>query len=129
MQAVQNLNHPGAAMSPVIQIIAGHAVRYTKNNTKEQEYDDGEFYEVPDHVAKGMVKRQWAKVVTEAPGEHEHPGEEHPHPGKEPPPPPVKEPEKPADEPKPEPGDDDDGDEDGGGKHERMASHRRKRGR
>jgi hypothetical protein len=119
MQEVSNLNHPGAAM-PVIQIIAGRAVRYFTNNNTETEFDDGEYYDVRENVARGMVKRGWAKIVTVAPGEH--PGEPHPEPGKEPAPvkePPQPHPEKPAD-------DDDDDDDDDDGKHERAASLRTK---
>jgi len=49
-------------MSPVIQIIAGHAVRFSTNNgITVTEYDDGELYEVPPFVAEGMKRRGWAK--------------------------------------------------------------------
>ena len=93
--------HPEGRMSPVIQIIADEAVHYSTNNGITMlEYDPGELYEVPDHVAKGMIARNWAKLATG--GEPRGP-----EPAKEaPPPPPVQEPAsepppvKPDDQPK-----------------------------
>ena len=52
---------------PVIQIIAGHSVPYSKNNYLLSEFEDQELYEVPPHVARGMVERGWAKLSTIAP--------------------------------------------------------------
>jgi len=50
-------------MSPVIQITAGHAVRYSNDNgVTMTEYEDQEWYEVRPHVARGMVARGWAKL-------------------------------------------------------------------
>jgi len=52
-------------MNPVIQIIAGHSVRFSMNNgISTSEFDDAEFYQVPPHVASGMVARGWAKIVS-----------------------------------------------------------------
>jgi len=52
------------AMSPVIQIVAGHAVRYTlSNGVLFSEFEDREFYEVPDYAAHGMIKRRWAVLA------------------------------------------------------------------
>jgi len=48
----------------LVQIIAGHAVRYSTNNGLTlSEFDDGVLYEVPDHVARGMLARNWARIV------------------------------------------------------------------
>lgn len=50
-------------MSPVIEIIAGHPVRYSLNNgIAMSEFDDGELYDVPPHAANGMMARGWAKL-------------------------------------------------------------------
>jgi len=48
----------------LVQITAGHAVRYSMNNGLTlSEFDDGVLYEVPDHVARGMLARNWARIV------------------------------------------------------------------
>jgi len=50
-------------MAPVIQITAGHAVRYSTNNgVTMTQYEDQEWYEVPVHVARGMKDRGWARL-------------------------------------------------------------------
>jgi hypothetical protein len=107
--------HSGRAMSPVVQIIASESFLYSLNNgISHLEYDPGEFYDVPDFVARGMISRGWAKLAT--PGE---PGQGDP-PKPAPPPPPVQEPHQ---QPKPEPQEDenDDDDDDKKGPAERKA--------
>ena len=50
-------------MSTVVQITAGHPVRFSKDNGCTMTlYEDREWYEVPAHVARGMVARGWAKL-------------------------------------------------------------------
>ena len=46
----------------IIEITAGHPVKYSMNNIVMSEFDDRELYEVPDHVARGMVAHGWAKL-------------------------------------------------------------------
>lgn len=92
MSGVQH-QHSSGDMSPIVQIIAGESVLYSLNNGITMlEFDDGEFYDVPDHVAKGMIARNWAKLATSPGGDPEH---QPPPPA---PPPPVQEPPKPGDE-------------------------------
>src|SRR5262249_55190058 len=51
-------------LMPIVQITAGHSVKYsTTNGLRMTEFDDGEFYEVPAHVANGMVARGWARLA------------------------------------------------------------------
>jgi len=52
---------------PVIEITAGHMVKYSMNNIVSSEFDDRELYEVPDHVARGMVAHGWAKLSFPSP--------------------------------------------------------------
>jgi hypothetical protein len=91
MPALQNSDQASPfRMSPVIKITAGESVRYSKNNgITMSEFDDNEFYEVPQHVARGMLARGWAKLVNLG-GPGGQPGEE---------PPPA--PKPPAEEPQP----------------------------
>jgi len=53
-------------MMPVVQI-TGQGVKYSKNNYLLSEFDDNELYEVPPHVARGMVERGWAKLSSQVP--------------------------------------------------------------
>jgi hypothetical protein len=79
-------------MSPVVRIIAGHSVQYSLNNgVTISEFDDGELYKVPDHVADGMIARGWAKIASN--GEPQQPGKPD-----QPPPPPQPEDDEPDDE-------------------------------
>ena len=110
MSTLQNRD-PGS-VSPIIQIIAGQTVRYSRTNgINTSEFEDGGIYEVPDHVARGMIERHWAKLANPNGGQPHDP-----EPPKPPPPQPApgqeperREPERdPArHEPEPEPNDDD----------------------
>ena len=93
-------HHRGAgAMSPVVQITAGHAVELSPNNGIDiMQYEPGEFYSVPEHVARSMIRRGWAKL---SPGGESPPEPKPEEPKPAPPPPPIREPD-----------DDDDEDED-----------------
>jgi len=51
----------------VIEITAGHPVKYSMNNIVMSEFDDHELYEVPPHVARGMEARGWAKLSSPSP--------------------------------------------------------------
>lgn len=53
-------------MMPIVQI-TGQGVAYCKNNFLMSEFVDQEFYEVPPHVAAGMVRRGWAKLSPQLP--------------------------------------------------------------
>jgi|GEM_PF-2347276 len=46
----------------VVQIIAGQTVPYSKNNHQLSGFHDQHYYEVPEHVASGMLRRGWAKL-------------------------------------------------------------------
>jgi len=48
-------------MGTVVQITAKE-VKYSLNNFLLSEFEENELYEVPSHVADGMVKRGWAKL-------------------------------------------------------------------
>jgi hypothetical protein len=77
---------------PVVQIIAGHSVLYSSNNGFTMtEYDDQEFYEVPPHVASGMMVRGWARVIVPPYAPAQSPP---PEAAPEPPEPPKDEPER-----------------------------------
>lgn len=92
---------------PIVQITAGHPVRYSTNNGFTMtEFDHGELYDVPVHVARGMLERNWARLVTLE--ELQRPQEIPPE--QPTPTPPVTEPSTPAPrrEPDEENGDDDD---------------------
>jgi len=52
---------------PVIEITAGHVVEYSMNNIVLSEFEPHELYEVPDHVARGMVAHGWAKLSFPSP--------------------------------------------------------------
>jgi len=48
---------------PIVRMLQG-PVRYSSTNgINTTEYDKDKFYEVPPHVASGMVARGWAEVV------------------------------------------------------------------
>jgi hypothetical protein len=104
-------------MTKVVQIIAGKSVPYSLNHIDVLEFDDGEFYQVPDHVADGMIARSWARLATNDDVAKAANGGGQPGHGDDPnpKPPPVQEPGK--EPPKPQPDDDDD-DGDGDGKED-----------
>lgn len=114
MSGLQHFDPSGGGMSKVVQIIAGKSVPYSTNNINVLEFDDGQFYEVPDHVADGMISRKWARLATDediakiadggTPGQGDDPN---------PKPPPVQEPGKEPPKPQPDEGDDDGKDNDG----------------
>lgn len=90
--------HGADAMSPVVRITAGHSVQYSLNNgVTISEFEDGETYRVPDHVASGMVARGWAEIDDSEPQQPGKPDQTPPppppHPGK-PDQPPVKDPDR-----------------------------------
>jgi len=64
----------------VVQIIAGHTVPYSRNNYMLSGFEDGEYYDVPPHVARGMVARGWARL-SQPPAEAVQPPP-HPEPAK-----------------------------------------------
>lgn len=86
----------------VVRIIAGFPVLYSYDNGHTMtEHDDGEYYDVPPHVADGMLARGWAQLVQPPPdGQPHQPHQPHEAP---PPRPPVREPERRM----PQPDDDD----------------------
>lgn len=114
MSGLHHHTETGGSVSKVVQIIAGKSVPYSLNNIDVLEFDDGEFYQVPDHVANGMIARNWARLATSddvakaasggQPGHGDDPTK--------PKPPPVQEPSK------PQPDDDDDDDNGNDGKED-----------
>ena len=64
MRGVQRDPTARTAMKQVVQIIAGEEVIYTMNNgILWSRFFDREFYEVPDFVASGMLRRRWAVLA------------------------------------------------------------------
>lgn len=125
MSGLHHFNPSGDNMSKVVQIIAGKSVPYSLNNVNVLEFDDKQFYEVPDHVADGMIARKWAKLASDediaAMADGGQPGQgDDPNPK----PPPVQEPGKEPPKPQPQPdenGDDDDGENNEGREDARQA--------
>ena len=125
MQGLHHHIEAGDRMSKVVQITAGKTVPYSLNHIDVLEFDDGEFYQVPDHVADGMISRKWARLATDAdiakvadggqPGQGDDPN---------PKPPPVQEPGK--EPPKPQPDDDEDDNGDDHGKEDAQQALRTK---
>jgi hypothetical protein len=117
MSGLQHFDSQGGDMSKVVQIIAGKSVPYTINNVKPLEFDDGQFYEVPDWVAKNMIDRKWARLATDEDIAKIADGDDGGQPGQgdkpaDPKPPPVQEPGKEPPKPQPDENDDDDKGED-----------------
>lgn len=52
---------------PVVKIIAPEPVRFSSDGFTPVVYDPGEFYDVPPHVARGMMDpaRNWARFATQ----------------------------------------------------------------
>lgn len=48
----------------IVQIVFDRPVRYSTDGFSMSQYEPGEFYEVPDHVARGMYDRRWARIVS-----------------------------------------------------------------
>src|SRR5262245_26049907 len=61
----------------IVQITSAKPVRYSTDGRNVQEFAPGQLYEVPDHVADGMVRRNWAKLMSakdlEAMGTQQYP--------------------------------------------------------
>jgi len=51
-------------MSVIVQIIATEPVHYSLDGAHLWEFAPGEFYEVSDRVANGMIARSWARQVS-----------------------------------------------------------------
>ena len=64
MRGVQRDPTARTAMKQVVQIVAGQEVIYSMNNgILWSRFFDREFYEVPDFVASGMLRRRWAVLA------------------------------------------------------------------
>lgn len=51
----------------IVQIVAPEPVRYSLNNgITLSEFAPREHYQVPDYAAAGMIKRGWARAVTQS---------------------------------------------------------------
>src|SRR5262245_26477762 len=49
----------------VLQITASNPVIYSLDGVSQVSFDPGEVYEVPQHAAKGMIARKWARELTD----------------------------------------------------------------
>lgn len=52
---------------PVIRIIAAAPVVYSLDGRSKARFAPGELYQVPDHAARGMIRRGWAHDAHEEP--------------------------------------------------------------
>lgn len=48
----------------IVQIVFDRPVRYSTDGFTMSQYEPGEYYEVPDHVARGMYERSWARIMS-----------------------------------------------------------------
>lgn len=83
----------------IVKFIAPRPERYYRDNFNPVEYTPGELYQVPWYVARGMLERGWAEVVSkdeadQMVGQAPKPPQPEPDPRPEPrpAPPPVREP-------------------------------------